>query len=241
MLSATLMSWVLRITVAPRRRSSRMALRMASTLTGSRPVKGSSRISSLGSGTTAAMNCTFWLMPLLSVSTRCVGAVGQAQTLQPAVHFRRDLASAPQLAVELQQRRHLHAAVQAALLRQVADLVRPAGAQLLSEDANAAAVGIEDIHDHPHGGGLARAVGADEAVNRPRRDGERQVVYRRNVAEGLRYAADFDGVHAPDGSRRMRRRDGGGRRVTEASVVVTSSGRFRSRRAAYTGVLTLRQ
>ena len=46
-----------------------MAERMASALTGSRPLKGSSRMSSFGSGITVAMNWTFCVMPLLRVST----------------------------------------------------------------------------------------------------------------------------------------------------------------------------
>ena len=49
--------------MTPPRRRSRMADCRASALTGSSPLKGSSRISSLGAGTTAAMNCTFWLSP----------------------------------------------------------------------------------------------------------------------------------------------------------------------------------
>ena len=49
------------MTVAP---PVRIAFNMVSALTGSSPVKGSSRISSLRSGTTAAMNCTFWLHAL---------------------------------------------------------------------------------------------------------------------------------------------------------------------------------
>src|ERR1035441_6256697 len=79
------------MTVAPERRRSRMAARSTSALTGSRPVKGSSRISSLGSGMTAAMNCTRWLMPLLRVSTRraaqCARSkrVSQAATPRPTL------------------------------------------------------------------------------------------------------------------------------------------------------------
>ena len=58
-----------------------------------------------------------------------------------------------------------------------------------------AAVGVEDAHDHAQRGRLARAVGADEAVDRPLGDGQRQVVDGDVVAEGLRHPLDLDGGH----------------------------------------------
>ena len=63
------MLWVLSITVVPSSRSRRISPRISSALMGSKPLKGSSRISSLGRCSTVVMNCTFWAMPLLSSST----------------------------------------------------------------------------------------------------------------------------------------------------------------------------
>ena len=70
------------------------------------------------------MNCTFWLMPLLSVSTRRVGAMCQVEPLQPGIDFARDVASAAQFAVKLEQRPDFHAPVEPALFGQVADMRR---------------------------------------------------------------------------------------------------------------------
>src|ERR1019366_1309618 len=102
MVSATVISWVLRMTVAPERRRSRMASRSVSALTGSSPVKGSSRIRSLGSGTTAAMN-----------------EVPQVEPRHPGSDFLAHLAPAAQFAEELQQGANLHLAVKAAFLGEV--------------------------------------------------------------------------------------------------------------------------
>ena len=68
MRSAVAMSCVLKTTVAPRRRISSTASFSTWALTGSRPENGSSRISSAGSDTTAAMNWTFCDIPFESVS-----------------------------------------------------------------------------------------------------------------------------------------------------------------------------
>ena len=66
--SATFMSCVLKTMVVPLAETSRIASRSTSALTGSRPENGSSRITSWGRETTAAMNCTFWAMPFESAS-----------------------------------------------------------------------------------------------------------------------------------------------------------------------------
>ena len=68
MRSAVAMSCVLKTTVAPRRRISSTASFSTSALTGSRPENGSSRISSAGFETTAAMNWTFCDIPFESAS-----------------------------------------------------------------------------------------------------------------------------------------------------------------------------
>ncbi len=66
--SATFMSWVLKTMVVPALRRMSIASRSTSAFTGSRPENGSSRITSSGRDTTAAMNCTFWDMPFESAS-----------------------------------------------------------------------------------------------------------------------------------------------------------------------------
>ena len=58
-----------KITVAPLSRSPRISSFSRLALMGSKPEKGSSKISSLGSWSTVTMNCTFWAMPFESSST----------------------------------------------------------------------------------------------------------------------------------------------------------------------------
>ena len=61
-----------------------------------------------------------------------------------------------------------HPLVQPALLGQVADAVVGGPRAALAQDLDLAAVGQQDVHDHPQRRRLARPVGADEAVERPR-------------------------------------------------------------------------
>ena len=68
--SATSIWWVEKTTVRPRSRSSRNASRRSITLTGSRPVNGSSMSRTCGSCRTAAMNWIFCWLPLDSCSAR---------------------------------------------------------------------------------------------------------------------------------------------------------------------------
>ena len=59
--STTVVPWALR--------SSRIASRMRAAFTGSNPLSGSSRMRTRGWWMTAAMNCTFWAIPLLKSET----------------------------------------------------------------------------------------------------------------------------------------------------------------------------
>ena len=79
------MSCVEKTIVVPRSRSASTASLSASALTGSSPLNGSSRISSSGSETTAAMNCTFCACPFDSDSTLQARAIGELQPLEPGV------------------------------------------------------------------------------------------------------------------------------------------------------------
>ena len=63
-LSASIMSWVVRNTVAPRSRSSRMMARMASDEAGSSPAVGSSRKSIRGRFTSDRATISRCFMPL---------------------------------------------------------------------------------------------------------------------------------------------------------------------------------
>ena len=172
------------MTVAPRARNSSTADRIASALTGSSPVKGSSRISSFGSGTTAAMNWIFWLMPLLSVCSLRSRAMREAEFLQPRRHFGGYVLAALQLRIKLQQRLDIHLPVQAALFRQISD-PRARLRIAFPEHTDFAAVRIENIHDHAHGRGLPRAVRSDESIDRALRNVERQIVHSSYIPEGL--------------------------------------------------------
>ena len=92
-------------------------------LTGSSPVNGSSRTSSRGLATMAAMNWTFCAMPFDSASTLLVRPAGQLEAFQPVVDFRAAAAHAFQLGEEPQQLPHAHLPVQPPFLGQVADAV----------------------------------------------------------------------------------------------------------------------
>src|SRR5581483_8805940 len=96
----------------------------------------------------------------------------------------------------------LHLRVQAALLGEVADLLRRlgAGAQAV-EDDDLAPIGGEDVVDHARGRRLAGAVGAEHAVDHAARDLERDVLDRDVVAEHLDDAAERErGGHAATGA-----------------------------------------
>jgi hypothetical protein len=59
----------------------------------------------------------------------------------------------------------------------------------LAEHLNAAGIGMEDAHDHPHRGGFAGAVGSDEAMDRALGTVERKIVRRPPAdANAFRYA-----------------------------------------------------
>jgi len=57
-----------------------------------------------------------------------------------------------------------------------------------------AGIGFEDAEDDPHGGGLAGAVGPDEAEHLAFRDGEREFVEGDQVAVAAGQALQFQHV-----------------------------------------------
>lgn len=66
-------------------------------------------------------------------------------------------------------------------------------AHVLAEDADAAAAGCEQAGEHFDGGGFARAVGAEEAVEAARGDAEAELVDGAEGTEVPRQAGGFEG------------------------------------------------
>ncbi len=125
------------------------------------------------------------------------GAMAEIEALQPGINFGGDAAAAAELAVEFEERADGHAAVEAALLGEVADGAG-AGSGRIAEDVDGAAIGVDDVDDHPHGGGFAGAVGADEAVDGALGDSEGDVVDGGGGAEGFAHVEELDGIHGED-------------------------------------------
>ena len=97
-------------------------------------------------------------------------------------------------AVIAEQPPDAHPLVEPALLGQVADAVVRGPRVALAQDLDLALVGKQDVHDHPQRRRLARPVRPDEAVERPARHGQVQVVDRDDAAESLGHPAEDDGV-----------------------------------------------
>src|SRR5436190_8031293 len=64
---------------------------------------------------------------------------------------------------------------------------------------NAAGIRMINPHDHPKRGGLAGTIWSNEAVNRPLRHGQGQIVNRNVFSERLRHVFDFNNVHMDGG------------------------------------------
>ncbi len=136
-------------------------------------------------------------MPLLRVSRRRPAQWARSSRSSQALTSAVTRRPPRELAVEFEQGADGHSAVEAALLGEIADGAG-AGAGGLAEDAEGAAVGVDDVDDHPHGGGFAGAVGADEAVDGALGDGERDVVHGGGGAEGFAHVEELDGIHGED-------------------------------------------
>jgi hypothetical protein len=94
-----------------------------------------------------------------------------------------------------------HVVVEYRLVGQVAHAAHHLGALLEAveaRDARRAAGGPQHAHKHLHGGGLAGAVGAEQAEHLALLDGEREVAHGDEVAVGLgegTYLHHAAGVH----------------------------------------------
>ena len=88
----------------------------------------------------------------------------------------------------------LHAAVEAALLGQIPDLVLSLAIHRLAENPDLARVGGGDVHRHPDRGRLARAVRPEEAEDRAPRNLEGEIVDRPELSERLRHPYQLDRI-----------------------------------------------
>ena len=86
----------------------------------------------------------------------------------------------------------VHRRIEAALLGQIADLRRGIERALAAEHAARSARRVDDPEQHPQGRRLARAVGAEQAVDRAGGDGEADPVDRAGLAEILDEIDGFD-------------------------------------------------
>ena len=182
-------------TVPPRSAKPRRRPRIQRMPSGSRPLAGSSRISTSGSPSSAWAKPRRWRMPSEYWPTRLRAAVSSRPTSSSSSSTRcgrhahrlggdgeRLAAAAPGVL-----RRGVEQDADAtARVRQVA--VAPA------EDLGVAAVGLGEADEHPHRGGLAGAVGAEEARDGARLAAERDVGDDGASAELLGECLGFDHV-----------------------------------------------
>jgi len=87
----------------------------------------------------------------------------------------------------------LHRRIEPALLGQIADGMRHVVRAIRAEHAAIALVGIDNAQQHAQCRRLARAVGAENAVNRAFGDGEVDAVDSREAVETLDEPACLDG------------------------------------------------
>ena len=154
---------------------------------GSRPENGSSSTSRSGSFTSAAISWTRCWLPCDRVSRRSLGAVGEVEALEPRIDAAAHIA--PGRSAELAEVEQLlsdpHARVEAALLGHVAEPHPLSGPDAGAPPRHRAGIQLDQAEHHTHGGGLARAVGSEEAGEPSGTGGERAAVERRQRTEPL--------------------------------------------------------
>ena len=163
--STSVIWWVENMMAAPSLRSRETASFITRTFTGSRPENGSSRTMKSGSCRMVAANCV-----------ELPEAAAQFADLLPPVRLqaeeREQLVRAPERALARHpfQRGEVEhvgddaeAAVEAALLRQVANARLGLLADRRAEHGDGALVRTEDVQQHADGGGLPRAVRPHES------------------------------------------------------------------------------
>ena len=121
-----------------------------------------------------------------------VAVLGHAEPLEPILHLggRRALRHAVQRGEEAQHIDHLHAHVEAALLREVAPRAARQAVVRATLPGDAPRIGAQDVEDDAHAGGLARAIGAEQPKDAPRLDGEAHPVEGAHRPERLADGVD---------------------------------------------------
>ncbi len=120
----------------------------------------------------------------------------QAQPLDGGARLPGGVGEAVDAGDELQVLQDRQVLVEREALRHVADVVLDLlalGADVVAERRAAAAVGRQQPAQHAQGGGLAGAVGAEEAVDLAAAHAHRQVAHDHLAAEGLGQPLDLDG------------------------------------------------
>ena len=189
---ASSMKWVVRKTVLPSAQRSLIVVHAWRRADGSKPVVGSSRKSRSGSPTRARARSRRRRWPPERSLTRSALLAGQAHELDELAGRAAARVVAP---VHGEDLGHGQLGLGGGLLQDDADALaqRPlAVLGVVAEHAHLAgaarAVALEDLGR----GGLARAVGAEEAEDLPGGDGEGDVAHRLHVAVGLAQAVDLD-------------------------------------------------
>ena len=190
--------WLDTSTARPSAASARRNPRIQMMPSGSMPLNGSSNITADGSPSIAAAIPSRWRIP-----SEYPPALRRAADCIPVCSITASTRRAGR-PWELGQPEQVVAAGAAGLQRRGVQQraqpgQRPAeGPVGPPADQRAAFVGGVQAEDHPHRGGLARAVRADEPGHLPRRHGKRHPVQRHGGPEPLAQAVDFDGcLHAP--------------------------------------------
>ena len=158
---------------------------------GSTPAVGSSSSSSCGLGKRAGAE----RQPLLPAAGKLAGelllAAFQAEPLDHVARGAARVAHAVEPRDEFQVLAHRKILIQAEALRHVADLALDlvgVAADVVAEAGALAAVGRQQAAEHADGGGLAGAVGAEEAVDRcrasPASTGHARPRGRRTISTG---------------------------------------------------------
>ena len=168
------------------------------------PENGSSRTSSSGSWTSAAASCTrCWLPWERSSSLDFARSASPNRSSQAPLRVRASRPLRPVVLAEVRELlRHAHPRVQAALLGHVAEAQARLRVDGCAVPADVARVRRGQAEDAAHGGGLAGAVGAEEADQPSAARRERGVVERRDGPVALGEAPDLE--HVPPGWHRPR-------------------------------------
>ena len=163
---------------------------------GSTPAVGSSSSSSCGLGSVQAPSASRCFQPPDSSPASCSSRPVKAEPLDRRARGGDRLGDAVDAGDEFQVLAHREILIEAEALRHVADVALDLvglGADVVAEAGAVALVGREQPAQHADGGGLAGAVGPEEAVDRAALDLHGQVAHHRAAVERLGQAVDVDG------------------------------------------------